>query len=259
MEILKDALGPDEILDGLCASKIGRKIVVFKSTSSTNDIAWQYSLNKENNGIVVFAEEQNAGRGRRGNKWYAGFGKSLLFSALILDCKISREMLPLVSAVAVAESVSDFGGKGVQVKWPNDVMVDGKKIAGVLVEFRGNDAVIGIGINCHQQKADFPDELKESATSVDMVLGGFGDRRDFARKAIENLEKWLDISAKDRQKVLDKWQMLSSLLGKMVGVEYNNQHFYGNCIGVDPQKGLILQLERGGVRMFDAAHTSILK
>lgn len=79
MEILKDALGPDEILDGLCASKIGRKIVVFKSTSSTNDIAWQYSLNKENNGIVVFAEEQNAGRGRRGNKWYAGFGKSLLF------------------------------------------------------------------------------------------------------------------------------------------------------------------------------------
>lgn len=168
-------------------------------------------------------------------------------------------MLPLVSAVAVAESVSDFGGKGVQVKWPNDVMVDGKKIAGVLVEFRGNDAVIGIGINCHQQKADFPDELKESATSVDMVLGGFGDRRDFARKAIENLEKWLDISAKDRQKVLDKWQMLSSLLGKMVGVEYNNQHFYGNCIGVDPQKGLILQLERGGVRMFDAAHTSILK
>ena len=107
------------------------------STSSTNDVAAEYARNPDNNGLVVFAEEQTAGRGRTGATWQGGREESLLFSIALVDCRISNELLSLTCAVGVAEAIGQVGGCPAGIKWPNDIMLDGKKVAGILLESKG--------------------------------------------------------------------------------------------------------------------------
>jgi BirA family transcriptional regulator, biotin operon repressor / biotin---[acetyl-CoA-carboxylase] ligase len=258
-----DRLDPDKIAANLKTKRIGRTIVVHDRTSSTNDIASEYARNAANDGLVVFAEEQTAGRGRTGATWQSAYGDSLLFSVLLIRCGLENELLSLTCAVAVAEALGQIGGDSARVKWPNDVMLSGRKIAGILVESKRSKAapahIIGIGINCHQGREAFPPELRETAISIDSAGGTRCNRTILARRVLASLDHWLAAAQDDRRRVLDTWNRLSTQRGQRVTVAYNGRHFTGNCIGVDPEKGLILQLDRGGVRMFDAAHTSIVK
>ena len=136
----------------------------------------------------------------------------------------------------------------------------GKKVAGVMLEsINTNTYVLGIGINCHQKKRNFPKELRKIATSIDIESSGCCDRVSLARRLLTYVDQWFVTAGQDSQKIIDRWRQLSTLLGHRVTIEFNSQQFCGNCIGIDPAKGLILQLERGGVRMFDAAHTTIVK
>ncbi len=109
-------------------------MLVYDRTSSTNDVAAEYARNPANDGLVVFAEEQTAGRGRAGAQWQGGRAESLLFSFALIDCGISSELLSLTCAVGVAEAIGQAGGCQAAIKWPNDVLLDGKKVAGILVE-----------------------------------------------------------------------------------------------------------------------------
>lgn len=254
-----DLLNPDDISRGVGTGRVGRRVVVFKSTSSTNDIAWSYSGNKSNDGLAVFAEHQSGGRGRRGNVWFGGEGVSLLFSVLLVGEQIKRELITLLCGVAVAEVLVGRSVRHVQLKWPNDVLVDGSKMAGVLVESRGDDVVLGVGMNCHQVREDFEFEINRSATSLDIESGRVCNRNAVGGELLNSIDKWLKIAATDKEQVVSKWQNFSSLLGTRVGIEYNNESYFGNCIGLDPESGLILHLDGGGVRMFDAVHSSILK
>jgi BirA family biotin operon repressor/biotin-[acetyl-CoA-carboxylase] ligase len=256
-------LHPDEIKDGLKTKRIGREVIVYSSTSSTNDVAWEYAKNRDNDGLAVFAEEQTAGRGRGGNEWLSPKGQSVLCSVVLLDSELAGELLILSCAVAVAEAIGRCGRYEAKIKWPNDIILNGKKVGGILLESRagkkGSDYIVGVGINCHQKKEFFTGELQGIATSIDLEGPKVCDRTILAKRLLISLDDWLVVADKSQQKVIERWEHLSTQLGHRVNLMYNNRKFSGNCIGVDPQKGLIVQLERGGVRMFDAAHTSVVR
>ena len=142
-------------------------------------------------------------------------------------------------------------------------MLNGKKVAGILLESKIDNGdstyIVGIGINCHQKKESFADELQQVATSIDAESHSISDRNLLAKRLMISVGHWLKIAANNSEKVIARWRELSIQLGHRVALVFNGKKFYGNCIGIDPEKGLILQLDTGGVRMFDAAHTSINK
>ncbi len=254
-------LDPDKIKENLQTRYIGSRIVVYDHTASTNDVAAEYAKNKRNHGLVILAEEQTAGRGRSGSRWLSAHGNSILCSVLLTKCKLSTELLSLTVAVAVAETIGKVGKSEARTKWPNDILLAGKKVAGLLLEskpFADYTAyIIGVGINCHQSKDAFPDELKETATSIDLESSSVCDRISLTKRLFTCLEHRLQAAEKEPADVIDRWRRQSILLNHRVSLIYDGCNFTGNCIGVDPEKGLIVQLDSGSVRMFDAAHTSI--
>ena len=256
-------LNPDDIKAHLKTNRIGSEVIVYASTASTNDAAWHYAANKKNDGLALFAQEQSAGRGRGGNKWLSQKGQGILCSTLLLGETCPPEMLTLTAAVAVAEAIGRCGAKQAQIKWPNDILIGEKKIAGILVESKSGKGhfnyVIGIGINCHQKKNSFPPELHDIATSIDIESKTVCDRVSLSKRLLVSLDEWLGIMAKDPKAVLDRWYELSAQLGRRVTLQYNRRSFTGRVLGIDPQEGLIVQLEGGGMRMFPAGQTAMVR
>jgi BirA family biotin operon repressor/biotin-[acetyl-CoA-carboxylase] ligase len=240
----------------LSTRRIGGKVIVYDSTSSTQRIAAEYAKNAANDGLVIFAEQQTAGRGRGGNQWQSGRADSILCSIVLTDSRLPIELLSLACAVAVAEAV----GKPARIKWPNDIMLNGRKVAGILLETKPSGAcIVGVGINCHQARDSFDAELQSIATSIDIETKSVTDRTSLARRLLISMDQWLELAAQRSEKVIDQWRRLSVQLGHRIKLIYNSRQFAGNCIGLDPEKGLVLQLDTGGIRMFDAAHSSIVR
>lgn len=256
-------MDPDEIKANLGTKRIGRKILVYRSTSSTNDVAAEYARNRKNDGLVVFAEEQTAGRGRAGSKWSSGRADSILCSIVLTRSEVPPHLLSLACAVAVAEAVGKPGKDHARIKWPNDILLSGRKVAGVLLESKADHAgascIVGIGINCHQQPASFPEELRSVATSMDIESHSRVDRTSLAKRLLTSVDRWLEVAETNSEKVVEKWCELSIQLGHRTTLVFNGVKFTGHCIGIDPEKGLVLRLDTGGVRMFDAAHTHIVR
>jgi len=257
-----DLLDPDKIYENLKTKRIGKKILVYDSTSSTNDVAAEYAKNKNNDGLVVFAEEQTVGRGRAGAKWHSKRAESILCSIALTDSKINAELLSLTCAVATAEAIGKPANSEAKIKWPNDILLNGKKVAGILLESKPSDAsntyVIGIGINCHQKKDSFPVELQQNVTSIDLESQTICDRIALAKRLLTSVDHWLQVAEKNSKEVTDRWRELSVQLGHRITLLYNGRKFAGNCIGIEPENGLILQLDSGGVRMFAAVHTTVI-
>jgi len=253
----KDLLDADRIRRGLKTKRIGRQVIVFNTVSSTNDTAAQYVNEPDNDGLVIIAEQQTAGKGRAGNKWFGSKGQSVLCS-IVLTCENSNsELLSLTVAVAVAEAI----GETARIKWPNDIILNGKKVAGILLESKqtehGRTYVLGIGINCHQK--EFPVELASKATSIDLEMQGYCDRTLLIKRLITSIEHWLIIANKKARRIIETWSHLSLLLGQRVTVLYNKRKFTGTCSGIDPEKGLILQLDTSHIQFFPAEQTAIAK
>ncbi len=261
--IKTDRLDPDEIKVNLNTKRIGREVLVYNSVSSTNDIAAQYATNKKNNGLVILAEEQTAGRGRAGTNWQSGPGDSILCSIVLTDFICKPQLLCLTSAIAVAEAIGKPTNCQAKIKWPNDIILGGKKVAGILLESKlynnRSTYVIGIGINCHQKKHSFGLELQSTATSIDIESKTICDRISLTKRLLASMDDWLEAAQKTSEKVIDQWRRLSTQLGHRVKLVCDGRKFTGSCIGIDPQKGLVLQLETGGIKMFDAAHTTIIQ
>ena len=191
-----DRLIASEMQAGLGTAVIGRQITVLEQTDSTNDAILRISTPNSEEGLVLFAEDQTAGRGQRGNRWESTAGKGLWFS-ILLRPRIDINNSPRLTAWA-AEAISDvirheFSLK-TTIKLPNDVEIDGRKVAGVLVEMRAQEkaqhlAVAGIGINVNQSLEDFPKELQGRAISLAMALDRQVDRRKFTIALLRNLDR----------------------------------------------------------------------
>jgi BirA family biotin operon repressor/biotin-[acetyl-CoA-carboxylase] ligase len=185
----------EELQAQLGSAVIGREIVVLDQTGSTNDAILQIANANPKEGLVVFAEHQTAGRGQRGNRWESAAGKGLWFS-ILLQPQIDLASSPQLTgwaAEAISGAIQNEFSLTPAIKLPNDVQIDQRKVAGVLVEMRAQGksphlAVVGIGVNVNQSHEDFPKELQSPAISLAMALGKQVDRQKFAAALLRNLD-----------------------------------------------------------------------
>lgn len=257
-------LDADDIQARLTTNRIGRGLRVYESTGSTNDLAWQFPSKTEHDGLGILADHQTAGRGRGGNRWLSRPGQSLLVSILRVDCRCPVEMATITTAIAAADAIAATTGLYPRIKWPNDILLNGRKVCGILIEARTRgkhrDLVIGIGMNCHQTGSFFAESgLDVPATSLDRESGARVDRNQLAASLLNSLEEQMDLSVHDGGAVVERWKQYSNQLGRRLTLTFRQSSFSGTCIGIDPAHGLILQLDGGGVRSFDAAHTALVR
>jgi BirA family biotin operon repressor/biotin-[acetyl-CoA-carboxylase] ligase len=191
-----DRLVAEELRAGIGGALIGREIIVLDQTGSTNDAILQVANANSKEGLVVFAEHQTAGRGQRGNRWESAMGKGLWFSILLrpeIDLA-SSPRLTAWAAQAISDTIQNEFSVTPTIKLPNDVQIDGRKVAGVLVEMRAREkaphlAIAGIGVNVNQSGEDFPKELQSRAISLAMALGRQIDRQNFAIALLRELDR----------------------------------------------------------------------
>jgi BirA family transcriptional regulator, biotin operon repressor / biotin---[acetyl-CoA-carboxylase] ligase len=191
-----ERLAADQIRARLGSAVIGREIIVLEQTGSTNDAILQIAPPDSKEGLVLFAEHQTAGRGQRGNRWESAAAKGLWFS-ILLRPGIEINRAPLLTAWAaetISAAIEDEFSLKTTIKLPNDIQIDGRKIAGVLIEMRAQEkarhwAIVGIGINMNQTLEHFPKELQSRAISIAMALGRPVDRQSFAVALLRNLDR----------------------------------------------------------------------
>ena len=193
---MSDRLIADELQTHSARATIGRQIIVLEQTISTNDAILEAATANSNQGLVLFAEHQTAGRGQRGNRWESAAGKGLWFSILLRPgIQIDESgRLTIWAIEAVSDVIRNEFSLEPAIKLPNDVQLSGRKVAGVLVEIRAQEkaphlAVVGIGINVNQSMEDFPPELQDSAISLAMALHRPVDRRQFAVAVLRYLDR----------------------------------------------------------------------
>jgi BirA family biotin operon repressor/biotin-[acetyl-CoA-carboxylase] ligase len=191
-----DRLVGEELQADLGSAVIGREIIVLEQTGSTNDAILQVAAADSNEGLVLFAEHQTAGRGQHGNRWESAARKGLWFSILLrprIDLASSPQ-LTAWAAEAISDAIQNEFPLTPTIKPPNDVQIDECKVAGVLLEMRAQKnaphlAIAGIGVNVNQSREDFPKELQSRAISLAMALGKQVDRQKFAIALLRKLDR----------------------------------------------------------------------
>ena len=148
---------------------IGKNIKYFESTNSTNTQAWNLANSNVDSGTVIIANEQTEGKGRRGNKWFSSNDKSLTFSILLLkNIHERKSILALIAGLAIIKGIKKINDIPCYLKWPNDIILNRKKLAGILIEAKGNNIVIGMGINVNEDYHDFDSTIKNQSISLKM-------------------------------------------------------------------------------------------
>jgi BirA family biotin operon repressor/biotin-[acetyl-CoA-carboxylase] ligase len=220
---------------------LGRPRLHLETTDSTNLRARELALAGAPHGTLVTASEQSAGRGRQGRSWTAPPGRALLMTVLLRD---PPELLPLLAAVAV----SDVAGSAAAIKWPNDVLLDGRKVAGILVEGRPQEhwAVVGIGLNVAVREQDFPDELRARAT-------GMGLEPEDVEGVLERLLRALEHRLADARESLIVWRERDALQGRHINWAGGS----GMAMGVDDRGRLIVRSDDGGELALDAGEVHL--
>lgn len=256
---------------GLGTSRVGRSIIVFQQTSSTNDIAWQAARRRGSDGLVVAAETQTAGRGRQGRDWFDHPGASLLFSLLLLDVPRSAGLvanrLVMAASVAAAEAIRETTGVSAAIRWPNDLYVAGRKVAGILLESRAAagtgpeavDVVLGVGINCNcnADRGQFPEPLRRTATSLSAEAGNPVDRTALLRAVLGRLEHWLLLEADSLVALHGEYLAGMDQEARRVRIHHGQATFEATVRDVDPIAGLIVELPTGGVCHFSPAQVRL--
>ena len=227
---------------------IGLPRVHHRATDSTNARARELAAAGAPHGTIVTANEQSAGRGRQGRTWLAAPGEALLMSMVVRDL---TPILPLATAVAVADACDALAPVEAGIKWPNDVWIDGRKVAGILLEGRPQEgwAVVGIGLNVRTR--EFPGELAEIATSL--ALHGADATLDAALAVLlERLGRWTPAEADE---VLAAWSERDVLSGREVRWAGGS----GTAAGVDPSGALLVDLDGGARTALDAGEVHLLR
>lgn len=233
---------------------IGLAIHRCEVVTSTNDVARQLAAQGAAEGTVVVAAEQTKGRGSRGREWLSPPGANLLVS-IVLRPQISQECfgeLAFVAAVGVAEALRRCCGLDARLKWPNDVRIGSRKIAGILVEAAKGAAVVGVGINVNW--TDLPAEISETATSVALELGRPVEIDDVLKSLLAEMDIAYGVyRAKGFGRILQDWRALQTTIGREVAVRLNGERVDGLAVDVDERGNLIVELTTGERRSIPAA------
>jgi BirA family transcriptional regulator, biotin operon repressor / biotin---[acetyl-CoA-carboxylase] ligase len=232
---------------------IGSPRVHHRATDSTNERAKELALAGAPHGTLVTADEQSAGRGRQGRSWVAPPGSALLMSLLLRDLGHAQAHLPLAAALAVCDACERSASVRCAIKWPNDVWIDGRKLAGILIEGRPQDgwAVLGIGLNVSTGRDEFPEELRGRATSLAAEAGGAPSREEVRVNLLAALEQRL---AEPPERIVAEWGERDALRGSQVRWQQGE----GIARGIDHSGALIVETSSGRVTL-DAGEVHLLR
>ena len=248
----------DGILSGPQNRIIGRQIQTYDQVSSTNDLALQCGIDGAAEGTLIVAESQTQGRGRHGRKWLAPPGSSILASVILRHrLRANQVGLPnLIGAVAIATAIDELTDLSAQIKWPNDVLIQEKKVSGVLMELeydrdRQPFFVMGFGVNVNTTKADLPEELRASATSLRIESGRKISRVVLLQTILHRLEEnYLRLKHSDIEPIIATANRLLYLSGNWIQLQTANEIFCGQVELVDQGGGLLLRDMSGKRRKF---------
>ena len=249
-----DALHSDDLLARLGKTKvIGRDIRVFEETTSTNDVIEKLARDGVREGAVVFAESQTNGRGRLGRKWMSPTHKGLWFSILLRPELSPQETtrLTVASATALRRAIKNVTGISAEIKWPNDLLIGGKKVVGILTEMsaevdRVRHVILGIGVDANQDAAEFSPELRKIATSLKVETGKEVCRAELATEILRELDfDYARICGGKFAQVADEWETGCLTIGKNVSVQMGARQIRGCAEALDDDGALLVRTEHG--------------
>jgi len=254
------------LLAALAPQRVGKLLQVHDELDSTNTFVLNEVAAHGDavDGLVVFAERQTAGRGRLGRQWECPTGAGLMFSILLIEdaASLSASAWMMLAGVVTVRAIAAATEVEPALRWPNDVYVDGRKLAGILVEGRtladGKVALaLGVGINCLQQPAHFSPDVRDRAVSLDMLSAAAVDRQRLAVQVLQSFDDAIvGNEMREEQALAENWRAHSVDVGAHVTLQYQSESFSGRILDVHPRDGLLLQLDDGGRRLFDPIYTS---
>ena len=252
LESSPDRLFPFEASRDLNTEFIGKKIYYFDTVASTMNIAMDLGLKGAPEGTIVLAESQIKGRGRLGRAWFSPKYKGIYLS-LILRPKIlptQASCLTLLAAVSICEAIKEISSLGVQIKWPNDILIRHKKLGGILTELNAEMdevrfIIIGIGLNVNNDKKT----LISGATSLKEQKKENINRIQFLQELLRRIEtNYLFFQRKGSPPILEKWRNYNVTLNHRVKVISHREHLEGQAIDIDEDGGLLLRQDSGFIR-----------
>jgi BirA family biotin operon repressor/biotin-[acetyl-CoA-carboxylase] ligase len=269
----RDRLTAQELGWGLKTKRFGKKIYAYEETSSTMDVAMRLAANKEPEGSVVVSEGQTKGRGRLGRNWVSPKGKGIYLSIILRPAVQLQEvpLLTLMAAVAVARAIEKETNLKPQIKWPNDVMLRGKKVAGILTELnaelnRVHAVILGIGINVNTDKRSLPAHATSLAQELDEVIAtrseakGKQSRVELARRLLEELDKiYADCIERGFSSILEDWRGFAGFLGRRIRVATEGRTVDGQAVDVDSSGALLVRTDTGLIESVSAGEVLVVR
>lgn len=232
---------------------IGRDIRVFEQTTSTNDVIEKLARDGVREGVAVFAESQTKGRGRLGRKWISPVRKGLWFSVLLRPHLRPQEatQLTVAFATALCRAIRTETGLSVDIKWPNDILINGKKVAGILTEMnaeldRVRHIILGIGIDVNLNAGDWPTDVRRLATSLKIETGEDVSRPQLATTVLRELDyDYARVCAGKFETVADEWEDHCGTIGRQVAIQIGERRVRGRAESLDEDGALLVRTEHG--------------
>lgn len=260
-----DTLSSFEIQPLLKTRFIGREILYFDSIDSTNTYAKKMGEENIKDGTVIIADEQTSGRGRLGRQWMSPKGKGIWMTIILKPHIAPSEASKITLAAAYALCTAlDKCGLDVRIKWPNDIVVNGKKLCGILTEMSADMDIIkyiavGIGLNANLNAHDFDSAIAATATSIKIEAGESISRKIVVSHILNEFERVYDIFIKEGsiESFLEEYKLRSAVMGKEIRVIYRKEELRGKAVDVTEEGHLIIKLEDGSTREILSGEVSI--
>jgi len=241
-------LNQEKLKQSLAGKFIGHQLYYYEEIGSTNDEAFRLGLAGAPEGTALIANSQSAGKGRMQRVWHSPAGSNI-YTSIILRPQIEPARAPqlsILAGVAVVDVLESYCPDRIKLKWPNDVLIDGKKVCGILSQMKTtarkvNFIVLGVGINVNINYSQFPKEICNLATSLAIETGREISRQELIISLYENLAKWYNKLLKDGFcRIKEKWLSISPMIGQTVQVMFQEEAVSGKAIGLDEDGSLIL-------------------
>jgi BirA family biotin operon repressor/biotin-[acetyl-CoA-carboxylase] ligase len=249
----------------LQAENIGQEIITYDSVDSTNDIAKRLVGKSDKEGTVILANSQTQGKGRRGRTWHSEENVGVYLSTLLKTSLPPEQIsqITLVAGVALVQAINEFSRVRAYLKWPNDILLNGKKVAGILTEYCQkkvhSEVILGIGINVNH--ARFPVPLQHIATSMAMENGEIFERLPLITFLLNHLDQeYRSFLNKGLSPTVTRWNLNSEMFGKRISLTKGTQTFFGTAMKLDKKRGhLVILTDSGEEVAFDSGEVTLME
>ncbi|PKL35212.1 MAG: biotin--[acetyl-CoA-carboxylase] ligase [Spirochaetae bacterium HGW-Spirochaetae-1] len=260
-----DQIVPEEITAGLNTGIIGGKLVYLREVTSTQDMAEKLAREGAIEGTTVIAEKQLAGRGRRGRNWISPSGGGIYISLVLRPDinPINIAQVPMAAGVALTKTIEQVTGIQSKIKWPNDIMIGTRKVAGILTEMnceadRVNYIILGIGINVNTGMQNLPELIRNTATSLREQSGSEVSRMEFIRCLLSQFEDiYKEFIVNGFSPILTQWKQLNNTIGSKVRVFDDTWEISGTAVDIDEDGSLLVETDSGVIKKIISGDVSL--